>query len=218
MYKHPMISILIPIYNGIEFIEESVGSVLTQTFGNWELIIGVNGHEKNSDVYKTAKLQEEKSNKIRVFDFYEINGKANTLNVMIKYCNGRYVALLDVDDIWVKDKLMKQAPYVNIYDVIGSQCVYFGHREGTIPSIPLDDIGELDFRKANPIINSSAIIRKDLCHWNENGIEDYDLWLRLREQNKRFYNYPEVLVMHRLHDKSAFNSKGHEKQLERLFA
>ena len=45
-----MISILMPIYNGIEFIDESVGSVLCQTFSEWELIIGINGLPENSDV------------------------------------------------------------------------------------------------------------------------------------------------------------------------
>ena len=40
-----MISILMPIYNGIEYIGESVSSIIGQTYGNWELIIGVNGHE-----------------------------------------------------------------------------------------------------------------------------------------------------------------------------
>ena len=39
-----MISILMPIYNGIEYINESVSSVLDQTYGDWELIIGINGH------------------------------------------------------------------------------------------------------------------------------------------------------------------------------
>ena len=73
-----MISILIPIYNGIEFIEESVSSVLNQTYDKWELLIGVNGHAKNSDVFQKAKEYEKKSNKIRVFDFYDIKGKSNT--------------------------------------------------------------------------------------------------------------------------------------------
>ncbi len=49
-----MISILIPIYNGIEFIEQSIGSVLTQTYKDWEIIIGINGHEPNSLTYQIA--------------------------------------------------------------------------------------------------------------------------------------------------------------------
>lgn len=55
-----MISILMPIYNGIEFIEESVLSILNQTYDQWELLIGVNGYPENSDVYKIAKEYEKK--------------------------------------------------------------------------------------------------------------------------------------------------------------
>ena len=211
-----MISILLPIYNGIEFIQESVDSVINQEFKEWELLIGVNGHEKDSEVYKVSKMYE--SDKIRVFDFHEIKGKANTLNEMIKHCNYSYVALLDVDDIWNNDKLRKQCVYLNIYDVIGSQCVYIGNMEGVVPKIPLGDISMFDFKTVNPVINSSSLIRKTLCHWNENGIEDYDLWLRLRSQNKRFYNVPEILVKHRIHQQSAFNSKGHSEKVGELLS
>jgi len=49
-----MISILIPIYNGIEFIDDSVISIWQQTYKEWELLIGINGHPPGSDVYKTA--------------------------------------------------------------------------------------------------------------------------------------------------------------------
>ena len=49
-----MISILIPVYNGIEFINESVTSVLEQTFEDWELIIAINGHPQNSNEYQIA--------------------------------------------------------------------------------------------------------------------------------------------------------------------
>ena len=96
-----MISILIPIYNGIEFIDESVSSVIQQTFKEWELIIGINGHPKNSDVFLTAKKYEEKNERIKVIDFYTIRGKSNTLNEMINHCNYQWISLLDVDDKWL---------------------------------------------------------------------------------------------------------------------
>ena len=70
-----MISILMPIYNGIEFIEESVSSILRQKYDQWELLIGINGHPPNSNVYKIAKEYEKKTDKLRVYDFYEIKGK-----------------------------------------------------------------------------------------------------------------------------------------------
>ena len=218
-----MISILIPIYNGIEFIEESVSSILRQNYDKWELIIGVNGHPENSDVYKIAKEYEKRSDKaeqvigkIRVYDFYQIKGKSNTLNEMIKFCKYDYVALLDVDDIWHEDKLSVQSHMLNHYDVIGSNCVWFGDRPGIIPVIPVGDISNYDFALVNPIINSSSIIRKELCYWNENGIEDYDLWLRLRKANKKFFNCKAILVKHRIHTASAFNAKGNDNKVDNL--
>jgi glycosyltransferase involved in cell wall biosynthesis len=211
-----MISILIPIYNGIEFIHESVGSVLNQTYDKWELIIGINGHPENSDVYKIAKNFENTSDKITVFDFYNIKGKANTLNEMIKQCKYDYVAILDVDDIWHPQKLEIQTQLTNKYDVIGSNCIWFGDRPGIVPVIPTGDISSVDFSLVNPIINSSSVIRKELCHWNENGIEDYDLWLRLRNLNKIFFNCKEILVKHRIHNTSAFNAKGNDNKVDNL--
>jgi glycosyltransferase involved in cell wall biosynthesis len=213
-----MISILIPIYNGVEFIEESVSSVLRQNYENWELLIGVNGHPQNSKTYLIAKEYEKKSDKIKVFDFHQIKGKSNTLNEMIKHCKYDYVALLDVDDIWHDEKLTVQAQMLNHFDVIGSNCVWFGDRAGVVPVIPVEDISKYNFALVNPIINSSSIIRKELCHWNNkfDGVEDYDLWIRLRKQNKRFYNCKAILVKHRIHNTSAFNSKGNDDVVPKL--
>ena len=208
-----MISILMPVYNGFEFIEDSVVSILNQTYQDWELIIGINGHPENSLVFQSAKELETISNNIHVYDLYEIRGKANALNAMLQYCTYNHVAILDVDDVWTNDKLEKQVPFLEYYDVVGSQCIYFGDLNGNVPGTPVGDLCEVDFTIGNPIINSSVVIKKELCHWNENGIEDYDLWLRLRKQNKTFYNYAAVLVKHRIHRASAFNSKGHADKI-----
>ena len=219
-----MISILLPIYNGIEFIKKSISSVIHQTYVDWELIIGVNGHSEKSKVYQTAKKYATKYNnkldqinKIKVFDFYSIKGKSNTLNEMIKYCKYDYISLLDVDDIWHTEKLKIQSKFLNKYDVIGSNCILFGDKENIIPKIPIKNISNFDFYKVNPIINSSAIIKKKLCYWDSKWfIEDYDLWLRLYKENAKFYNCPEILVKHRIHEKSAFNSKGNNSFVQLL--
>jgi len=213
-----MISILIPIYNGIEFIDESVTSVFNQTYTQWELLIGINGHPQNSEVYQIAKQYEflYPSNKVRVFDLFDLKSKVATLNELIKYCNYNYIALLDVDDIWHQHKLQIQSELLHNFDVIGSKCMYFGDKNDFGPNIPIHDFSNFNFKLANPIINSSAIIKKELCHWNDNGIEDYDLWLRLRALNKRFFNCGQILVQHRIHQNSAFNSKGHDLLLKDL--
>ena len=209
-----MISILMPIYNGIEFIGGAVASILNQTDERWELIIGINGHPQDSDVYKKAKTYE--NIKIKVFDLYTVKGKSNALNEMLKYCQYNYVALLDVDDIWTQTKLKYQLTILEKqnYDVIGTKCVYFGENN-TSPFIPTGDISNFNFKSFNPIINSSAIIKKELCFWNimYDGVEDYELWLRLKKQNKTFYNCPEILVKHRINKSSFFNSSIKQNEL-----
>lgn len=203
-----MISILMPIYNGIEFINDSVISIIQQKYTNWELIIGINGHPPNSEVFRIAQKYMELHSNIRVYDFVDIKGKSNTLNEMVKYCKYDWISLLDVDDIWLPDKLEKQVPYMENYDVIGTNCQYFG-RLNNYPDIPLGDISEFDFRLVNPVINSSCLLKKSLSWWDPNSIaEDYELWLRLWKNKCKFYNVPEIQVLHRIHQASAFNSKG----------
>ena len=204
-----MISILLPIYNGIEFIDESVNSVINQTYTEWELLIGINGHPQNSDVYKKAlSFKNDESlarihDKIKVYDFYNIKSKVDTLHELIKYAKYNWIALIDVDDIWLKNKLKKQSEYMNEYDVIGTYTHYFGDSNG-IPLLPLYDISKINFINSNPIINSSVLLKKELCNWNKyyEGIEDYELWLKLRKLNKKFYNLPDILVIHRIHKTS----------------
>jgi glycosyltransferase involved in cell wall biosynthesis len=224
-----MISILLPIYNGIEFIDDSVNSIIGQEYKHWELLIGINGHKPNSEVYQIAKKYEKKCDygKIRVYDFFHIKSKCETLNILTHYAKYNWVALIDVDDMWHSYKLFRQMREinnnnVNKYDVIGTKAVYFGLMEGVTPDIPTGNITNLDFVSlSNPIINSSVIIKKELCFWNKNfndGLEDFELWLRLKKQGKTFYNCEEVLVRHRIHPDSAFNSKNLEHKMEELLA
>lgn len=217
-----MISILIPVYNGVEFLEESLKSVFYQTYKNWEVIIGINGIPHNSPIiniintiinlmfenYEFKHNDNSPRKKVRII-YYDTNGKAATLNKMILDCspNSAYISILDVDDFWFPMKLEKQIPFLDIFDVIGTKCQYFEDLFHS-PNIPTGNLNNYDFLiNGNPIINSSALIRKELAHWNENEyLEDYDLWLQLSKKKKKFFNVNEILVMHRIHSDSYFNS------------
>ena len=217
----PHVSILMPIYNGSEFLPESVASVLQQTFWDWELLIAINGYEKNSSVYQMVSnyIQAIGDIRIRVLDYPDCKGKAATLNKMIGECQYDYVSLLDVDDIWLPNKLTVQEPFLRKgYDVVGGKCVYFGEMNNIIPNIPIGDISLFNFLQVNPVINSSAIIKKKLAHWDTTvfGVEDYDLWLRLWKEKKLFYNCPVIIVKHRIHKESAFNAKGNDNHVAAL--
>ena len=215
-------SILMPLYNGVEFLAEAVTSVLQQTCPEWELLIAINGYEANSNHYQLVYnyIQKLGDARIKVLDYHMCKGKAATLNKMLHTCQYDYVAILDVDDVWLPPKLATQQPYLQQdYDVIGTKCVYFGDLNGIIPDIPTGDISTFNFLHVNPIINSSIVMKKELAAWDETTmLEDYDLWLRLWKTHHRFYNCPEVVVKHRIHQTSAFNSKGNHNSVADLRA
>ena len=202
------ISVLIPLYNGIEYLEESVESVINQTHKVWEIIIGINGHPLNSEVENKARdIKNEYSEYDIKVIFYNTNGKPYTLNAMVDNSSYIYIAILDVDDKWLSTKLEKQIPYLIKYDVVGTKCKYFGDRNDS-PPIPVGDltISNFNFFVGNPIINSSAIIKKNDAKWANVFVDDYDMWLRLYCEKKTFYNIDEILCEHRIHNDSAFNN------------
>jgi len=221
------ITILIPLYNGVEYLESCLLSIICQkncSTSVWSVLIGVNGYAFNSPVYnKATSIVQKLSQKynlsnIFVIDMHylpkELNQKSNALNELVKLTNSSWIALLDVDDLWEPLKLHHQLPFTSSYDVIGSNCVYFENINNVIPSIPTGDISNANFLKENPLINSSVLIKKKYAHWNVSQplLEDYELWLRLKyilssKTNPiKFFNCPEVLVKHRIHKTSFFNS------------
>ena len=208
-----LITILMPLYNGVEYLQEALMSVKEQTFDRWKVIIGINGHGVDSSVFKTVDniLLELKDDRITAKN-YATKGKVDTLNEMTKECDTDWIALLDVDDKWHKDKLLEQVPYLFEYDVIGTNCQYFGDRSNT-PGIPVGEIHKFhDFYETNPVINSSVIVRRADAHWVDGfiGLEDYDLWIRLFKKRRRFYNIDKILTYHRIYSGSCFNASGNQ--------
>jgi glycosyltransferase involved in cell wall biosynthesis len=200
------VSVLIPLYNGIEFLEECIQSVLSQTHHHFEILVGVNGHSVDSDVYVQAKTFEQKDSRITV-KWYATSGKPETMNEMVHDTHHNIIAILDADDVWLPTKLEKQLKYINDYSVVGTQCNYIinGQVTNAQPAITLGIVR--DFFERNNIINSSALIHRCDAAWDNTflGLEDYNMWISLYSRGRTFYNVPESLVYHRLHNKSAFN-------------
>lgn len=212
-----MISILMPIYNGFEYFIESYTSVLQQSYEEWELLLGINGHEENSLIYTLANTIIGNEKRVKIFQYPNIKNKSKTLNELVKISSYDVICLLDVDDIWHKEKLEKQIKYINIYDIIGTNSQYFGSRNDK-PFLTLGEINNQIFKNFNTIINSSSMFRKKDAFWDYNfdGVEDYDMWMRLATQNKKFYNLEDVLCYHRIHPTSSFNTKDFSSLIDKL--
>lgn len=208
-----MISILLAVYNGEKYISQSIDSIINQTFKGWELLIGFNGTTDSSkDIVNSYN-----DNRIRIFDYKEDKGKAKTLNKLIKESRYDWCAMQDDDDIWLPEKLEKQLDQLNDFDVIGTLITYID-KNGIpcgAPNLAIDHekIKSKSLAGINQIANSSAIFKKEAAaeinFWREDidGVEDFDFWKKLLKKDYKFYNIPDYLVLHRLHQESNFNSK-----------
>ena len=220
----PWVSIITPLYNGVEFLEECAMSVCLQRCKNetteftWEWWIGVNGHGfTGGEALIAAKEIQRKTAmaigecKIHVINLPGINGKVEALNALVAKATGEWIAVLDCDDTWERNKLLFQRMTIEKthVDVIGCLCNYFGELNRPGPELPVGFVPAETFWKSNPMINSSVLIRKEYAHWEDQyGLDDYDLWLRLVKKGAIFFNIPYYLVNHRIHGGSAFNGKG----------
>jgi glycosyltransferase involved in cell wall biosynthesis len=199
-----------PIYNGIEFFQESFPTVRRQTHTDWELLIGINGYSDPSPILRV--IEEVAKGDPRVLVFVQTTtGKPDSLNDLMTHVTTDWVALLDVDDIWAPTKLEEQIRILPTLHpdtaVVGTFCHYFGELNGG-PTIPSGYIDPKILASVNPIINSSSLVRREMCRWTSTyDVEDYELWMKIALSGKKLYNIGKDLVGHRIHRKSAFNGK-----------
>jgi len=104
-----LVSIIMPSYNTANYIAESIKSVLAQTYHNWELIIIDDCSNDNTDEIVARFLLDER---VKYVKNTRNRGAAITRNRALKMAKGRWIAFLDSDDLWTKDKLQKQISFM----------------------------------------------------------------------------------------------------------
>jgi glycosyltransferase involved in cell wall biosynthesis len=218
------VTVLVPLYNGIEFLQECLESVKEQFYPNWTCVVGVNGHgEDGGEVFVKARYIVDglKDSRFSVVNIPEARGAPQAINWLVENSTTEWVAHLDADDRWHPMKLQCQIKALethgSVIDVIGTWCEYFGEWTGG-PNIPGLFIHGLEFEKLNPMIHSSILIKKELAKYTDEFVTyDYDCWCRNLVNGVRFFNVPLRLTFHRVHSNSAFNASGAQKpELVRL--
>ena len=104
------VSIIMPVFNAEEFLDASIGSVIAQTYDNWELLICDDQSSDNS-VY-IAKKQANKDSRIKILSNKRMAGAAGARNTCLEEASGRYIAFLDADDEWLPNKLEVQLKFI----------------------------------------------------------------------------------------------------------
>lgn len=101
-----LVSIITPMYNNEAVIEETVNSVINQTYSNWELIL-VDDFSSDATI-SLVELLVKKDTRIKLFKHQENKGAAQARNLGTKIAKGGYIAFLDADDLWKENKLELQ--------------------------------------------------------------------------------------------------------------
>jgi len=216
---NPLITICIPLYNGIEFLEETLISVQKQIYSKWRVIIGVNGHGPDGgEVFKKALSLAKMDDRIQVVNMPGAKGISQADNTLITLAETDWIAHLDADDAWAPQKLEFQVQTLKALekagqqvDLIATHCRYFGSIH-TEPSLPKGFLSEDDFKPTNPIVHSSILFKKGSINYpdEEGGTvpQDYAAFLDLLGKGGRFYSIDTPLTFHRVYPNSHFNASG----------
>jgi len=105
-----LISIITPVYNCGELISNTIECVLAQTYANWELLLVDDCSNDNSAEVINKYVQNDK--RIKYFKLENNSGAAIARNYALQMSQGRFIAYLDADDLWKKEKLEKQVKYM----------------------------------------------------------------------------------------------------------
>ncbi len=208
----PLVSIVIPVYNGANYMSEAIDSALAQTYSNVEVIVVNDGSNDNG---KTDRIAKEYGDKIRYF-VKENGGCASALNLAIKNMKGQYFSWLSHDDVYYPNKIEHQINLINKlknsatiiyggYEVINSasKSMYYVRPENTIPeekrNIPL-------FPLLRGLIHGCSLLIP-VKYFKEIGVfdetlpstQDYALWFKfLRVAPIHFDNT--ITIKSRVHE------------------
>ncbi|MFY0750717.1 glycosyltransferase family 2 protein [Pseudomonas sp. NFX5] len=200
----PLISVILPVYNGAAHLASAIDSVLNQTVSNFELIIIDDGSTDNS--LSILREYEKIDRRIRLSS--RVNaGLANTLNESIALATGTWIARMDQDDIAISTRFEKQLEYLNYSgaDIVGSWVKRFGTTDKRIVKLPESDSAiKIALLFISPFAHPTVMMRADFVKrlqyrhkWDK--AEDYDLWVRAAICGWKMANVPEVLLKYRVH-------------------
>lgn len=208
MKKNPLVSIIIPVYNGSNFLKDALKSALAQTYKNIEILVVNDG---SRDRGATEKIAKSFGKKIRYFR-KENGGTGSALNLGIKNMKGDYFAWLSHDDAFLPNKIQVQ---IDTLKKLPEKVVLYSDFEfvnaknnflGTIKiKAPRYDQFVYELIKRRFLHGCTILIPKtgfnEVGLFNEKllNVQDYEMWFRLFKKGYLFHHIPQVLVKGRIH-------------------
>ena len=228
----PNVSIIIPTNNSEKYLQPLTYSILGQTYSDFEVIIVDNFSNDN-----TINTLKNLSKLDKRFKYYQIHNNgiiAKSRNFGIEKSNGKYIAFLDSDDYWHKEKLKDCLKYFPQYDFVYNLMKIrsknnFYYNNKILYSYQLSDKPFIDMMtKGNPISTSSVILKKSLINekkfFSEEkdflAIEDFDCWIKLSRKNIKFKMVNSVLGFYNMSNYSSssyVNNKKNNYNLNKIY-
>ena len=212
--NQPLVSIVIPCYNHENFVQDSIQSVIDQTYQNIELII-IDDGSKDGSVEKIQEMIPTCQKRFVRFEFrYRPNkGLSATLNEALQWCRGEYYSAIASDDMMCSDKIKSQIEFflkdenINIEGVFGgyelidntNKIIDIKLKKGR--SYTFNDLlmHNFDLPAPTALLRLESVIR--LGGYNEElKIEDWYMWLKLTESGAELLYISQILVKYRSHD------------------
>ena len=208
-----LVSVIMAAYNAEKTIEQSINSVLNQTYPAVELLV-VDDYSQD----RTVKLVENimaRDNRVRLIYNKENSGVSYTRKHGLEEAKGAWIAILDSDDIWAPEKLEKQ---IIVQKKMNSDLLFTGSAFLDSDGQPIDWYlhapSEVTYRhllKQNVLSNSSSLVRKELYEKyyavGDGMHEDFAVWLGILKEGKKAYGVDEPLLTYRIAKSSKSGNK-----------
>lgn len=211
--ENPLVSIVMPVYNGAEFIDDTIHSVLGQTYENWELIIVDDC--SSDDTLKVIK--QFSSKRIKTIALKKNGGAAKARNRGVKESKGKFICFIDADDLWQPEKLEKQLAFIK---KTGAEFAFAGYvfadasgrPNGKVVHVP-DTISYKQALKNTTIWTSTVMF--DMSKLSKADVEMPDVrrgqdtatWWKVLKKIDKAYGLNEVLAIYRRSDGSLSSNK-----------
>jgi teichuronic acid biosynthesis glycosyltransferase TuaG len=183
-----LVSIIIPYYKKRRYIFRAVQSVLKQSYRKYEIIIVYNDKDKKDLNYILNIKKKDK--RIKVFEESSKKGAGYSRNIAIKKSKGDFIAFLDSDDEWKKNKLQIQLNFMQknsclishtSYEIINYRNKVIGFRKAKKKLVYADLLKSCDIGLSTVMVNKKVLFNQKFP--NIKTKEDYILWLKLTKKN-----------------------------------
>lgn len=206
-----LVSIITPVHNAVLHVEETIESILNQTYKNWELIL-IDDNSSDKGIHILNKYQELDA-RIKVLKNGNNKGAALTRNRGIEAAKGRFISFLDSDDLWVPTKLEKQVKYMLDHKHAFTYTSYLTFRDDEevgILKVP-ERVNHNDLLKTCSIGCLTAMYDTEQLGKVYMPIiskrQDFALWLKILKEIPYAYGIQEPLAKYRLRSDSISGNK-----------